>query len=223
MCDLQMERATMFIYFGKRFDATQAGQRVVDIRCDQCGCEYFYHLTRVGTGAATAPYYLGMDSAERRAQKQAETDLQRRLAQEADLVPCPKCNWINDDAVRKYRLGRCRQLNKLALWIAVVGCASALMCSWPISIGPPPDRAAVPYILVGGPLFFLALAGCVILFRNFLRSQIRPNRHFPIPPELPPDTPRAVIADKSTVRLLEPNPTDIQTLDEVKSRYRKLT
>ncbi len=212
--------ASMFLYFGKRFDSTQVGRRVVKVECNRCGCEYFYELTRIGIGAASAPYGIGTGSASRRAQKLSETDLQKRLTREADLVPCPRCNWINDELVQGYRRGRYRGLNKLALLVGIIGTACGLICAWFVSIGPPADRGAVPYVLFGGPAVFVLLTIAVILLRNALRWLIRPNRHFPRAPKLPPNTPPALMLDSATGQLrlaglCTIDPTQEKTIGEV--------
>lgn len=46
----------MVFYFSKRFEAALAGTRVVGVKCDECGCEYFYEMSRLGRGSASAPY-----------------------------------------------------------------------------------------------------------------------------------------------------------------------
>jgi hypothetical protein len=198
-----------FVYVGKRFDATKRGQRVVQVKCDQCGCEFFYELARVGTGAASAPYYVRQDSASRRAMKQAEVDLERRLTREADLVPCPECNWINHELVRKHRDGRYRSWSKGAVLIAILGTIMALLVAWFISRGPTADRAAVPYVLFGGPFLSAAAAAVALLLRKVLRSLIRPNRHFPLMPELPPGSPPALIRDPATSKLSVAHPEEV--------------
>src|SRR5438105_396547 len=104
----------MLFYYGKTFEASRAGGRVVGVICDHCGCRYYYELTRIGTGANTASYGIGTSRASRKAHEQSERDLQRRLALEAELVPCPQCNWINGELVKGYRLGRYRGVGKFA-------------------------------------------------------------------------------------------------------------
>jgi hypothetical protein len=198
-----------FVYFGKRFDATKREQRVVQVQCDQCGCEFFYELARVGIGAASAPYYLGQGSAARRAMKYAEVDLERRLNREADLVPCPECNWINNELVRKYRNGRYRGGGKAALLIVILGTIMALLVAWFISRGPAADQAAVPYVLVGGPILSVATAAISLLKRKLLRSLIRPNRRFPLFPELPPGSPPALIRDTASSKLSVAHPEEV--------------
>src|SRR5665213_2105223 len=126
----------MFLFWEKRVDAEQGGGRVVRVECAKCGCEYFYELTRIGTGSRSVPYGIGVARATRSVQEQSKRDLTRRLATEAELVPCPQCNWINDDLVQGYRCGRYRSFGTLAIGIGVVGTALSLVAAWFISIGP---------------------------------------------------------------------------------------
>ena len=191
----------MFIYYGKTFKASQAGERVVSVTCENCGCQYYYELIRIGSGASTASYGLGTASASRKAQAQSERDMQRRLALEADLVPCPKCNWINDELVRGYRLGRYRGVGKAAFALGLAGSILSLVVAWFIAIGSPMDRWLLPYLLVGGPGGFVSLAITMILLRSRLRRRIRPNARFPQKPLLPPGSPPALVLDEATQRL----------------------
>jgi hypothetical protein len=188
----------MFIYVGKRFDATQVGSIVVGVACDQCGCEYFYELTRRGSGGSEAPYGIGAASAARSAQEQAERDLRQRLALEADLVPCPKCNWINDELIRGYRLGQHQWMGTLAAGLSIVGTASCLIAAWVISRGPlPADRDLAIKVLIGGPSIFALYFVGMIALRNWLRSRIQPNRNFPQAPNVPAGSARALLADQN--------------------------
>src|ERR1044071_4157460 len=98
----------MFVYVGKRFTATATGRRIVEVRCDKCQAQYFYELLRQATGTASAPYYLGQNSAARRSEKIAQKRLAKRLAAESDLVGCPSCKWVNEELVRGYRRMRYR-------------------------------------------------------------------------------------------------------------------
>ncbi len=196
----------MPFYYGKRFESARTGARIVGVECDKCGCVYFYELARVGTGAASAPYGIGASAAARSSQKQSERDLQTRLEHEAELVPCPKCNWINEELVEGYRLGRCRRVGTLALGVAVIGTTGSLIGAWFISIGPAVDRGAIPYFLFAGPAIFASLAVIMTLLRKWARSRIRPNRDFPLAPHLPPGSPPALVMneDNSELRIATP-------------------
>src|ERR1700733_2571092 len=98
----------MIFYFGRHYASTSIGGRIREVICDKCKYQYFYELTLMGAGSANAPYAIGSDAADKRATEQAERDLEKRLADEAELVPCPKCHWINDNLIQGYRRGRYR-------------------------------------------------------------------------------------------------------------------
>jgi hypothetical protein len=185
----------MVFYHGKRFEAAAMGVRLVGVQCEKCGCNYFYELARIGTGSAVAPYGIGKSSASVSSQKQSQRDLKERLAHEAELVPCPKCNWINESLVNGYRLGRFRWFTTFAVYVGAVGTSSSLIGAWFVSKWSPADRVALPYFLFGGPVLFISLAVAIILLRKWLRSRIRPNRDFPLAPQLPPGTPPALVMD----------------------------
>ncbi len=117
-------------YWGKTIQAEQPGQRVVRVDCTKCGSEYYYVLARVGFGNGTAPYGIGVASATRTAQENANRDLLRRLETEADLVPCPSCNWVNDDLVQGYRRGRYLGVGKFAVVVGIIGTIISLVMAW---------------------------------------------------------------------------------------------
>jgi hypothetical protein len=197
----------MVVYFGKRVESERTGECVVDVRCDKCGCEYYYALTRIGSGSGTAAYGIGTAGAMRSALEQSKRDLRERLSREAELVPCPTCNWINDELVEGYRLGRYRRFGLVALSVSFFGTIASLICAWFISSGPAADRSAIPYFLIGGPILSFLLAGGMLMYRRWIRSRICPNRSFPMSPHLPPGTPPALILDGVTgqLRLAKPS------------------
>ena len=195
----------------------RAGGCVVGVVCDNCGCTYYYQLARIGTGAHTAHYGLGTSSASQQAQEQSETDLQRRLALEAELVPCPQCNWISAELVNGYRLGRYRAVDKVAFALGFAGSILSLVVAWFLYIGSPLDRWALPYVLIGGPATFAALTMTLLLLRSWLRGRIQPNRAFPDEPRLPPATPPALLLEPATecLRLAKPPSTPAAELLDV--------
>ena len=196
----------MVPYWGKRVASEHVGLRLVPVKCMKCGCEYFYELSRIGIGSRTAHYWIGKASAARSAHGQSQRDLARRLALEAELVPCPKCNWINDDLVYGFRLGRYRRFGMFAFGVGFIGTVGSLIGAWFISIGPAADRAALSYFLFGGPILFILLASGMILLRNWMRCRIQPNRDFPLPPKLPTGSPPALIWDEKSGELTPVNP-----------------
>jgi hypothetical protein len=191
----------MFIYYGKTFHSSQAGVATIGVVCDQCQCTYYYELSRIGTGAHTASYGIGEGSAADKAQDQSASELQERLAVEAELVPCPKCNWISNGLVNGYRLGRYRGLGNAAFIVGFVGSALSLIVAWIFANGSQMDRWLWPYFLIGGPAACIGFGGLLLLFRRWLRSRIQPNSKFPSEPRLPPGTPPALLLDEATQTL----------------------
>jgi uncharacterized membrane protein HdeD (DUF308 family) len=187
----------MFLYFGKNFTQNLAGERLARVECDRCGCEYFYQLTRIGTGTATAHYYIGASRAARAAEEGARENLERRLTRETELVPCPKCHWISQPLVDSFRRTRYKFLGKLAIYIVVIGLVVSLFIGGLVVMA---DPASLPYVLIM-PLGILLVAGGVIGLRTWLRSRVRPNRDYPDPPQVPPGTPPALVADSLTGEL----------------------
>jgi hypothetical protein len=196
----------MFLYYGKTFESARAGGCIVGVVCDHCGCKYYFELARIGSGASTASYGIATQRASERAIEQSDVELQRRLATEAELVPCPKCNWINDELVKGYRLGRYRTVGKLAWAIGLAGSVLSLVAAWFIHVGPARDRWLLPYLLFAGPGAFGLVAIAMLLIRNWLRDRIQPNRAFPQDPLLPHGSPPALVLDEATqgLRIAKP-------------------
>jgi hypothetical protein len=192
----------MIPYYSRKFDAASVGVRLVNVLREKCRCIYYYELARIGSGSASAPYAIGSKGAARRSTEQAGEDLERRLAEEAELVPCPRCHWINEVLVSGYRRGRYRSWGKLAAGIGCVGTIIPLLIAMVLSNGPAADRGAVPYFLVGGPSISISLAALLFFGRNWLRSRIDPNKGFPHPPtKLPRGSPTPLIKNPTTGEL----------------------
>src|SRR5438067_1274597 len=96
----------MHVYHAKVFKSSTSGLRVESVVCEKCATTFSYELVRVGAGTASAPYYIGQTAAKARADQRARADLQKRLAREAELVPCPKCHWVNDGLIERVRRRR---------------------------------------------------------------------------------------------------------------------
>jgi hypothetical protein len=192
----------MLAYFGRNYHSAAIGARLVGVSCDQCGTTYFFELARVGSGAATAPYAIGKGRAERSAKDQALRDRERRLEEEAELVPCPKCLWINEHLVSGYRRGRYRGATKAATGIGIAGVCLTLATAWFSSVGPTgADRGAIISILTVGLTGSIGIPVAILLFRHFLRQMIQPNRDYPLPPKPPHGTPTALVRNSASGEL----------------------
>ncbi len=188
----------MLIYHGEQIEAAVAGRRIVAVKCDKCSCQYYYELVRVGWGASMAHYGLGKDAAKRSSHEKSQRDLAGRTCAKRSSVPCPKCNWVNEDLVEGYRRGRARRLGEWALVVAIVGTAVSLIMAWFTSIVPHVDRRFVAGLLVFGPALSISLGMTIYLLRTWLRSRVQPNRDFPLPPRLPPGSPPSLVFDEES-------------------------
>jgi hypothetical protein len=200
----------MLFYYGRHYKSALVGKRLAAVQCDRCGCEYYYELARVGSGVATAHYGIGSKRAQRVAEERARFDLNRRLARDAELVPCPRCQWINEDLVAGYRRNRYRGWWKVAALVGLGGTGVSLLVAWFLSLGPAADRGAMPLFLVSGPAISLTLAASILLGRSWLRTRIQPNRDHPFPPSVPHGSPQPLMRNPATgeLEVAGPPPSD---------------
>ncbi len=188
----------MFLYFGKTFTSHRVGERLVRVECERCGGEFFFQLNRIGNGSGEAPYYIGQGRAARAAERRAVKDLERRLERETELVPCPKCSWINEQLVDGYRRTRYKFLGKVASYICAAAVILALTLLPLLAFREPAAVLPVAVVLLG----IVLLAGGVLVVRAFFRSRIRPNANYPDAVQVPPGTPPALVKDAVTGRLV---------------------
>jgi hypothetical protein len=195
----------MLFYYGRSYRAASIGTRTVAVNCDKCGTEYFYQLTRFGIGATTTPYGIGSGGASKKTKVKANEDVNRRLADEAELVPCPRCHWINEALVSGYRRSEYRNWASFAQALAILGTAISLLIAWFSGIGHAVDSDSLRFLYYVGPAVSIGLAGLIYLCRQWLRLRIRPNEGFPDPPKLPRGCPIPLVKNSST-GTLEPAP-----------------
>lgn len=201
----------VFIYI-ERCESSTAGTRLVNVSCDQCGCAYCYELARVGTGATSTLYGIGQERATRKAEFLAQQDLARRLEEEDELVPCPKCGWINESMVAGYRRGRYRGWSVASASCGLIGASTSLVIAWFLSRGPGADPGASSTVLTFGISLSATFAILILLGRRWLRSRIRPNRDYPLAPTVPIGSPTPLMANPVTGQLepVTPNPEPIE-------------
>lgn len=177
----------------KTFTATATGRRVEAVTCGQCGCAFRYELVRTGEGRAAALYGLFQGAAQRRADRAAERDLAKRLAREAEMVPCPDCRWVNRDLIERYRR---RRYGVGAMWILLVmilcGVGGPLVMALAreqLGIRSETPRTVALWMLCAGVLAPVVVS----LVQGVLRRRIDPNRTYPRAPVVPPGTPPALV------------------------------
>jgi hypothetical protein len=184
----------------KSYDAEQIGKRILGVVCEKCGCPFYYELVRVGTGSS---------SSARAAQEISNQDLQTQLAEDSDPVACPKCNWINEDMVQKYRQSHYSGCGCLAFGFTAIGTLSSLAIGWFLASTPPPSPDAVRFFYYIAPSIFALFFLGVVLTCTLLRWRVRPNGDFPAAPLLPIGTAQALFKEESTGKFVLARPRDV--------------
>ena len=202
----------MLIYAGRKYTSTQIGSRLCEVCCEKCQTRYFYELVREGSGSEEAPYFLGQQRAAESATKQAQADVSLRLDREAELVPCPKCQWINEELVHGYRQTRYRRLKKLAFIIAFFGTVICVICGLYAGHGNmgPLNSAELIWWFVKGPAICIGGGLLCLVWQSGLRQLIKPNSMYPDKPTVPTGTPPALIQDAQTGEFTLANPEVVE-------------
>ncbi len=179
---------------GKVFTATVVGKRVVSVACEKCGTQFYYELTRVGVGKGSSLYFIGQNAAAGRAGNAAQADLTKHLSEDVEMVSCPNCNWVNEDAVRAHRnrIGGNAALTVAACFaatfVAPLVVLGVLAAAFEGNTRIPEFGAALTAITcLLSPVFILAR-------RRQLRLRVDPNQTYPRRPSLPPGTPPPLVA-----------------------------
>jgi hypothetical protein len=189
----------MIHYHSEVFTTKISGQRVASVTCEKCGTPYYYELSRIGIGKASSPYSLFERAAARRAEARAERDLEKQLDRDAELVPCPKCHWVNQDLIDRYRRWRYRVSPGLVIGVMIAAFFILLVAEGVVRHLNSEGRAPV-----GAPVFMLGMwllsPVWILLIRRSLRRRINPNQSYPRLPALPRGTPAALVErqDKDT-------------------------
>ena len=191
----------MPVYIWTKHTASETGTRLAEVRCAKCDCTYFYELTREGAGIECSAYFLFENWARETAVAKAREDAKRRLASEAELVPCPSCHWINEELIEGYRRSRYRGWIEQSIWTAVIGMG---LCAVPVSasIGIPGQSGAVIFFGVIVPMFLLLVVTAVVLFVRTMRKRIAPNARYPEPPRSPRHVPASLMLDVESGQLV---------------------
>lgn len=167
--------------------------RIVPVSCEKCRTAFYYELVRVGVGKASALYGIGEEGASSRASDAATRDLAGRLDEEAELVACPKCNWVNQDLVDRYR----RRLYRRAPLLIAIVVVAGLVISPIVAAGLSEALGYQSYVprYVTLALFAVCFSSpaWILLLRRSLRSRIDPNATHPRRPVVPPGTPPALV------------------------------
>ncbi|MDB5292003.1 MAG: hypothetical protein JWL69_3244 [Phycisphaerales bacterium] len=186
----------MAAFVGKVITASLAGRRIEPVTCEKCGMGFYYELTRVGVGKGSAPYFIGQKSASNRAAVAAEQELARRLDGEAELVPCPKCHWVNHDLIERYRRRQYLGAPLLIVIVMVAGFTAAPLIAVGLTEALGYNSRVPRYALVAVAAVCLLSPAWVLLIRRQLRLRIDPNTTYPLRPRVPAGTPPALVEQR---------------------------
>jgi hypothetical protein len=199
----------VLFYFGTKYSSRVSGKKVKAVTCERCQTEFWYEIARTATGLATAHYMLFRERARQRAEDMAHARLAKRLESQVELVPCPHCNWVNSDVVKKYRKGTYGWVPMVGLLILFVSLFLATIAGG--KRGPSPLAWAILGIGFTSPAW-------LCLIRVYLRGKLNPNSTYPNTPSLPPGTPVAWVqtqdADGATHLTPCPRPETDSSLEE---------
>ena len=207
----------MIYYYGKQIAAAVTLARPIDVACEKCQCAYRYRLVRRGVGRASAPYGLGVESANQRAREQARQRAERLLAAGVEPVACPDCGWIQTDMVRELTRRTGRRLTPVAIVVPIAVVAVGTLVAGVMTKGfeRPFDRLSTDSLVV---LYAMAaVAGVVpvalLAVRTWMRRGVKPNAAYPARPDPIAGAPPAVrladvdpSADPAAVELLDDGP-----------------
>lgn len=196
---------------GTKYTVTVAGSRRETVKCDKCGQVYFYRLARMGTGTGSSSIISSGAGAQDRAYSRAEGAMGSRLKAEAELVPCPDCNWINQSLVDRFKKAYIRiNIAMLLVFILTTMFVMPPLFYFLVMRNAPEDsslRGVSVFFTLGSAVWVVPF----VLLRNRRRALFDPNKSHPNPPELPVCTPLALIegdrsGPKGRQMLLVPRP-----------------
>jgi hypothetical protein len=93
----------MVFYVGGRFTTEVSGSRWKRTRCEGCGNEYVYLMSRNGKGSGSSPYFLDNVGAQSESRMSAAEDLSSSLSHDFDIVACPDCGLYQSYMLRRLK------------------------------------------------------------------------------------------------------------------------
>ncbi len=160
----------MNLQFGSDVAATVEGDAVKTVCCESCDQSYSYQMIREGVGEGFNLLWSTRGAAEAEARKRAARDLRRKLAQDADLVPCPRCGHCQADMVKATK-------EKRHSWMTVVALLAGFVFIYALPMSLPGgkiggrDRVIAGIVAAGTGLLAFGMA----ILQSTLRRNYDPN------------------------------------------------
>lgn len=150
---------------------TATGRKLKPVRCENCGHQYVYMLKRQASGGASALEGREL-GAEDKARTMAQSILDRKMKGAVDLVPCPKCGWVQERMIPVAR----RQHLAWMLWLGAalgalffpiggIGLAVGVASQFAPNFA---DRAPTWQLILFAGLLCLGLVGLGLVFAKWI-------------------------------------------------------
>ncbi len=105
---------------GRKYTVTATGSLIKQVCCEKCNYEYQYKVQRIGTGYGTSLLWLDNDGASQRANRNASSDLDKKLARAIEPIPCPSCRWYQRNMISIVKLREAKNTLLFGLLTAFV-------------------------------------------------------------------------------------------------------
>lgn len=160
----------MGIPIARVYEAKTAGSAVKRVQCENCSTTFVYSVKRMCTGGGMGIAFLDDEGAQQRAQQEAARALKKALDAAIEVVPCPRCGWIQADMKALARRQHLPRLKIAGLALLVLSFIYLILIAI-IGIGVqlPVDRPAAD--LQGDLVFLIAVAGVTLLLGRIMACQ----------------------------------------------------
>ena len=152
------------------------------VTCEKCGHGYGYLVTRTGYGFVYSHWGLIDFGRPDRVQGDADVELEKKLRNAVEAVPCPKCGWY-----QKHMLARAREERfGWILWAGlaggfvgggavagVVGALEAVLARHHHAAGVLPLLGMAKFLTFPAVMVAASLGG--FFLRNYLYAHYKPN------------------------------------------------
>lgn len=159
------------------FKATVHGSVPKLVECEQCQFEYVYVVTRTAEAEQTSSLFFDTGGREE-AEQRAAAYLQEGLDQACEVVPCPKCGWVQEHMVERARELHHLWLEYLARGLVLTGAFSASAAVLAIVIDLLANDLQITWVSIVPGLVTAVGLGCGIplwVYRRRLARRYHPN------------------------------------------------
>jgi hypothetical protein len=151
--------------------AKRAGARHTNVRCEKCDEWYHYEIVRTGRGESRS---ISEDAAAAGAELVAAARVTQELDRGVEIVPCPKCGWVQADMVKELKR-RTGQWLLLHIKIAVAAAAILFAVHVGMRLFATPDEPHPRIIEVRYSIIAVGVAAMLVVLRLMLQRQVDPN------------------------------------------------